>query len=369
MPHFILALLLTSFDLSLEEKVGQLIMTSVYPDQADEEIEPYLEQYHPGHLLFVGNHWDPDKEKKLIQRYQLKSKLPLTIAQDLEWGLSQRLDNVVVFPKNHALQGAELSDLYLMGKEIAHECHILGVNFNLAPVVDVNNNPDNDVIKDRSFGADPNEVANRALAVMRGMQSGGLKTCAKHFPGHGNTHVDSHHDLPSTNLNYEDLKRVELIPFKALIEGGVDAVMCAHIALREVDPNFLSASLSPIVIKQILQNDLGFKGIVLTDDLLMGAISKNLSYGEAAIQAFLAGNDILLFTNYTPGQIERVRTALREAHQALVDAVRTGRIVEEELNQRVNKILTFKEGLFYHQDEGPLITPEALLLSEKLGSR
>lgn len=368
MTYLILAFLLATVDLSLEEKVGQLLMTSVYPDQTDEEPEPYLETYHPGHLLFVGNHWDPAREKKLICRYQSKSKFPLTIAQDLEWGLAQRLDNVVVFPKNGALGWADPADLFLMGKEIARECHILGVNLNLAPVVDVNNNPQNQVIKDRSFGRSPHEVAKRALAVMHGMQSGGLKTCAKHFPGHGNTQADSHYELPTITLNYEELKQVELAPFKAMIEGGTDAVMTAHIALPQIDPKSLAASLSPIVIKQILQHDLGFQGIVITDDLLMGAISNHLGFGEAAVQAFLAGNDILLFTNYTPGKIESVRTALKEAHEALVSAVKTGRISESELNQRVKKIFTFKEGLFYHQEEGPLITPEALKLSEKLTS-
>lgn len=352
--------------LTLEEKVGQLLMTSVYPEECDEEPEPYLEQYGVGHLLFVGNGWNPERERRLIARYQKKSKIPLTIAQDLEWGLSMRLMQVVPFPKNGALAKADLADLEKMGQEIARECRILGVNLNLAPVVDVNNNPDNPVIKARSFGADPHEVAARGLAVMRGMQRGGLKTCAKHFPGHGNTSTDSHYDLPLLPFDYETLKKVELIPFKALIDGGVDAVMTAHIALPNIDSEALASSLSGVVIQQILQKDLGFKGIVITDDLLMKAISDRLGYGESAIRAFLAGNDILLFTNYRPGGLSKVRAALKEAHEALVSAVRSGRILEAELDRRVDKILRFKETLFTKQEEGDLITPEALQLSSKL---
>jgi beta-glucosidase-like glycosyl hydrolase len=364
--NLLLASLLLVSDLSLEEKVGQLLMTSVFPEAAPDELDSYLDTFAPGHLLFVGNGWDPEVEQRRVARYQAKSRLPLTIAQDLEWGLAMRLNDVVVFPKNGALAKAELVDIEAMGEEIARECRILGVNLNLAPVVDVNNNPLNPIIKDRSFGSDPYEVAARGAAYMRGLKKGGIKSCAKHFPGHGNTDTDSHKSLPIIPLTYTELKSLELIPFKHLIDEGVDCVLTAHLALPLIDPQALSASLSPFVIQEILQKDLGFRGVVLTDDLLMQAIP--LSYGEAAIQAFLAGNDILLFTNHSGG-LARVRQALREAHRALVTAVLSGRISKTELDARVEKILSFKATLFQGQEEGELITEQALQLSEKLRTR
>ncbi|MCB1113829.1 MAG: hypothetical protein KDK62_03650 [Chlamydiia bacterium] len=362
----ILACTLTSSDLTLSEKVGQLLMTSIYPDEPDDEPDPYLKAYTPGHLLIVGNGWYPEKEKELIKRHQSKAKIPYTIAQDLEWGLSQRLKNVPIFPKNRQLRLCPPSLVEAMGKEIARECRILGVTLNLSPVIDVVNNPNNVFLKDRSFGDDPDIVAQLGLAKMRGLSSGKVKSCAKHFPGHGGTELDSHFCLPVLKRSYKNLKELELIPFQTLINEGVECIMMAHIHLPLIDPRGQAASLSPYIIQDILRNEMGFKGLILTDDLLMSAIMNRLTYKDAALLAYKAGNDILLFTNYQPGGVHRVRDALRDAHEALMEAFEKGVFPIEELNRKVDKILQFKASMVSPAEDGELITSEALGLSELL---
>lgn len=361
---FFTACTLLVSDLSLSEKVGQLLMTSVYPDQADEEPDPYIKEYTPGHLLFVGNEWDPERERALIARYQKVSKHPLTIAQDLEWGLSQRLKHVPVFPKNQFLTDTPPQLVEAMGYEIARECRILGVNLNLAPVVDVVPTSHSSFLKPRSFGSNPKLVGQLGVRMMKGLQSGGIKTSAKHFPGHGNTETDSHYDLPYLNRTLSQLNEVDLIPFKALIDEGVDSIMIAHLYLPLIDPLSKASSLSPFVIQDLLRKQLNFKGIILTDDLLMGAIIHNLSYADAALQAYKAGNDILLFTKFSEGGIKQVRDALKEAHKALLKAFKSDELSIDDLDKRVERILNFKKDFIQTQEEGMISTPYAQKLVE-----
>lgn len=347
-------LTLVSAELTLEEKVGHLFMIGIYSDKPKEEPLPYFTEYHVAHALIVGKNWEPEQEKSLIAYYQSLVKDPLTIAQDLEWGLNQRLNNVVIFPRNMTLGAIQDQNLiYEMGKEIARECRALGVNFNLSPVADVNNNPLNPVIHMRSFGDDPLRVAAASTAMMKGLKAGGLKTCAKHFPGHGNTSTDSHKGLPIIQAPLESLKKCELIPFMALADAGVDAIMTSHILNPELDPEN-PATLSKKTLDLIPKNVL-----ILTDDLLMSAIQGD--YGDIARKAYLAGADILLFTDNKPHS----REAFKKGYESLLNGFKEGSLSIDELDRKIEKILAFKSTLATPSDD-EVITESAQILKAKL---
>jgi beta-N-acetylhexosaminidase len=360
--------------LTLQEKIGQLFIVAAASKSASEQPEtlassmqdsPYtmgpdfvkelIEKYHIGGVIFLYKS-DPETQMKLTSEFQKLSKIPLFIAQDCEWGLSMRLDldptKVVRYPRNMTL-GA-LSDeklIYQLGYEIGTQCAVLGIHINFAPVADVNNNPENPVIHDRSFGDNPKRVARLALLFTQGLHDAGILACAKHFPGHGDTNVDSHLALPKISHSRERLNTVELIPFKQLITSGIGALMNAHLFVPTFDatPNRPS-SLSHTVVTEELKNNLGFKGLIFTDGLGMQAITKYFEPGHLELQAFLAGNDILLCPLNIP-----------QAMILIEEAIKNGRISEAELNERVLKILKAKEWAFEKQNAYKKIDPQSYI--------
>lgn len=337
-------------NLSLKEKVGHLFMIGIYQDRPIEEVLHYLHEYQVSNFLFVGRNWKPEKQRQIIAEMQ-KERLIL-FAEDLEYGLAQRMDDVVIYPRNMTL-GAILNDnlIYDLGKEVGRQCRALGISLNLSPVVDVNSNPSNPVIGVRSFGDDPKRVAQLGINMMQGIKSEGVKTAAKHFPGHGNVVIDSHYSLPITE-NYE------LLPFIDLIQNNVDCILTAHLLIPSFD------SENPVSLSKkwinFLKEDLQFKGLILTDDLLMKALYQ--PFNERALRAFIAGNHLLLFTENLPYN----REAFIEGYNAIYNAVLSGQIAMEILDERVKEILTFKDNLSKDPTMESWITDKAIALKNRL---
>src|SRR6185295_7486508 len=293
------------------------------------------------------------------------SKFPLLISQDAEWGLSMRLDSMIKFPRELMLGAANDPDLvYAFGKEMARECKRIGVHWSFSPVVDINNNPLNPIIGDRSFGENKFMVANLGLAYMRGLQENGVIACAKHFPGHGNTDKDSHKTLPVVNSTREEIDTIQLFPFKELIDAGVGSVMTAHLSVPALDTTeHLPSDLSPKIVTGLLRNDLGFHGLVITDALNMKGVTDYFLPGVVDVTALLAGNDMLLFSQDVPTAVQMIK-----------DAVAQNVISEENINIRVRKILQAKYwcGLnHFHPIElkhlqEELTSPQAQFLRQRL---
>lgn len=362
--------------LTLPEKIGQLFVVAAASnfDQPTESLAtalrkcPYnmdpehikkmIREYHVGGVIFLFQS-DPKTQREWINVYQKETKIPLLIAQDLEWGLTMRLNcdptKVVRYPRAMTL-GALSEDneqsIYQMGIEIGKQCAQVGVHMNFAPVVDVNNNPNNPVIHDRSFGDDPKKVARLSALYAQGLQDVGIIACAKHFPGHGDTDTDSHLDLPIINHTRNRLDDIELPPFKTLIDAGVGAVMNAHLAIPALDatPNRPS-SMSYDIVTQLLQKDLAFQGLVVTDGLGMEAITKHYAPGDLEYQAFLAGNDIILCPLDIPRAVELIAQAIHD-----------GTITEAELDRRVLKILNAKTWAFEQQKKHAVDDSDAYLI-------
>ncbi|MBU1008075.1 hypothetical protein KKA53_03285 [Candidatus Dependentiae bacterium] len=338
--------------LTLEEKVGQLFMIGAvsepgvaleknalwghYFDQ--EEIENLIKNYCIGGLVFFQG--IAEKQANLTNWFQGMSKLPLLICQDCEWGLGMRLRDGLCFPKNLALGTvSDESLIYDLGKEIGRQCQAIGVHVNFAPVVDINSNPKNPIIGERSFGACKEDVARKGALFAGGLRDAGVIACAKHFPGHGDTDVDSHLDLPVITHSIDRLEQEELYPFRALIDSGVGSIMTAHMSVPALDSSGRPASISRSIVTDLLRNELGFKGLIFSDAMSMGGISKLFKPEEAAFKAICAGNDILL----CPLEVE-------SSINYIVRAVKSGRIDGEELNAHVLKILKTKEKLGLHKN-------------------
>lgn len=325
------------------ERIGQLFMVAAYSggkNYNEPAVRNLVTQYHIGGLIFMQN--DPENQARLTNSYQGMSKVPLLIAMDAEWGLGMRLTGVRDFPRQMMLGAADDSLLaYELGKAVAGQCKRLGVHINFAPVVDVNNNPDNPVINARSFGENKFLVSRLAIAYMQGMQDQGIIACAKHFPGHGDTDVDSHKDLPFIGKSRKQLDTLEFYPFKRLIRAGVKGVMIAHLEVPAMeDTKTLPTSLSHTAVQKILKDTLGFKGLVFTDALNMKGVTKYYKPGEADLRAFMAGNDVLLFPEDVPAAIEKIR-----------EAVQKGDVSGEMLEAAVKKILMAKynAGLYQYR--------------------
>lgn len=334
--------------LTLEEKVGQLFMVSIAatpPPQAamlycwDPNIdrEAYCQHlirdcHIGGLIMFYG---DPEKQVALINRMQNSSKIPLLIGQDCEWGLSMRLHDTIQFPKNMTLGALQDETLiYKVGQEIGRQCKAVGVHINFAPVIDINTNRANPIIGTRSFGISKEGVARKGLLFAKGLQSVGILACAKHFPGHGDTSVDSHLDLPVINHSRERLMSEEIYPFKKLIAGGVDAIMPAHIAIEALGSPKMSAILSRPVVTELLRKELEFSGLIITDGMGMKGVAKFLLPHESSLRAVQAGNDIIL----CPLDVER-------SIEHIVEAVKNGGLDRNELDEHVLRILKAKEKL------------------------
>jgi beta-glucosidase-like glycosyl hydrolase/CubicO group peptidase (beta-lactamase class C family) len=292
----------------------------------------------------------PVRQLRLTNHYQSLSQVPLMIAQDAEWGVSMRIDSTIRFPWQMTL-GAIQDDslIYQMGRQIGKECKRLGVHVNFAPVVDVNSNPNNPIINNRSFGEDPQRVAQLSLAYMQGLQDEGVLACAKHFPGHGDTDSDSHKTLPTINHSKERLDSMELIPFKYLFDKGLGSVMVAHLNIPSLDDtDSLASTLSKKVVTDLLKEELAFDGLVFTDALNMKGVSKFYEPGEVDLKALLAGNDVLLFAQDVPKAIVKIK-----------EAIEKNIISQEYVDERCRKILMAKQwfGLdeSIHLNEGNLV--------------
>lgn len=341
----------TLASLSLREKVGQLIVPWVdggYMADGDEEHERLrgwvVEHGIGGLVMSIGM---PYEVATKLNTLQSLAKVPLLVTADMEHGPGQRLNGGLVYPYGIDLGGGtnvppvmavgatgdpELA--YELGRITALEARAAGVHMDFAPVADVNNNPANPIINTRSYGEDPTLVSRMVAAHVRGLQENGMLSTAKHFPGHGDTGVDSHIELPVIGVDRARLEEVELVPFRAAIEAGVAAVMTAHIAFPELTGGDIAATLSPAIINDLLRGQLGFDGIVVTDALDMGAIVRRHGPGEAAVLALEAGADILLMPPNIPAALD-----------AVTAAVTSGRVSEARLDQSVRKLLRAKQGL------------------------
>ena len=322
--------------LTLEEKIAQLFVVRVNFDASTtnhQDIASLIHNYTVGGVIFLRR-GTIAQQYTLTRQFQERAKIPLIIMQDAEWGLSMHLIDAIRLPHAMTLGAVTNRDLvYALGYTIGKTCKALGVHMNLAPVADVNNNIYNPVIHDRSFGSQPERVAQAATAYMQGIQSAGILACAKHFPGHGDTTVDSHYALPNIPHTLEHLHQIELVSFKQLIQNGIAAVMTAHVQMPALDArDNRSSSLSYAVTTALLQQQLGFNGLVITDALDMRAITQHYTPGQAALEAFIAGADILLCSTDIPAAVAALKQAVHEE-----------KISIQELDRRVLKILSTKE--------------------------
>ncbi len=320
--------------LNESERIGQLFMVAAYSGGKNANqpaIEKLIQARQIGGLIFMQG--GAARQANLTNRYQGMAQVPLLLSMDAEWGLGMRLDSIMNLPRQMMLGAANDTVLaYEMGRIVAAQCKRLGVHVNFAPVVDVNNNPANPVINARSFGEDKLKVTRLAIAYMRGMQENGVMACAKHFPGHGDVSVDSHSDLPVISKSRAQLDTLELYPFKELIRTGVQSVMVAHLAVPVLEPGaHVPTTLSKNTVTNLLKTEMGFKGLVFTDALDMKGVAKYYEPGEVDVRAFLAGNDVLLFSQDVPTGISKIKAAIA-----------AGKVTPAELEIRVKKILTAK---------------------------
>jgi beta-glucosidase-like glycosyl hydrolase/CubicO group peptidase (beta-lactamase class C family) len=320
--------------MSLDEKIGQLFMVAAYSNKDDahfNSIEKLIKDNKIGGLIFFQG--GPVHQAKLTNCFQAKSKVPLFIGNDAEWGLGMRLDSTYSYPYNMTLGAVQdLKLIEKIGVQIGEQSKRLGLQFNFAPVVDINTNPKNPIIGFRSFGEDKYKVTERAMALMKGMQSEGIFATGKHFPGHGDTETDSHKVLPTINFSKERLEIMEFYPYKKMFEEGLSSVMVAHLNVPSLESrrNYPS-SISYNVVTNILQKELGFNGLIFTDALNMKAVSNVNKTELVDLKAFLAGNDILLFPKDVPLAIEIFRKAYQDSL-----------LTERRLVFSVKKILKFK---------------------------
>ncbi|HEY0978173.1 MAG TPA: glycoside hydrolase family 3 N-terminal domain-containing protein [Flavobacteriales bacterium] len=352
--------------LDLDARIAQLMMVAAYSNKDAKhvaEVEALVKDRNIGGLIFFQG--GPSRQAKLTNRYQQLARTPLLIGMDLEWGLAMRLDSTVRFPKQMTL-GALQEDagIEAMGAEIARQMKRLGVHVSFSPVADVNNNPKNPVINDRSFGEDRELVARKSIAYMRGLQNAGVIATAKHFPGHGDTDTDSHLGLPVIAHTRARLDSLELYPFQRMVDEGLIAMMVAHLEVPALDPTpGLPSTFSRPVVSDLLETEFGFKGLIFTDALNMRGVADKGAPGEIELRALMAGNDVLLFPQDPVKAIDRIRAA-----------VDSGLVPREMIDHKCLKVLRAKEwaGLDRKQSvplaniQAELATPDAMALRRKL---
>lgn len=341
----------TLHKLTLEEKVGQVFMIWCRASFLNVENPEYLQlldsmqKYHVGSFAMTVHvdgpfllRSEPYEAAELLNRLQKESKLPLLFAADFERGVTMRLMGATAFPHAMAFGGdGKLDDAENFGRITAEESRAIGIHWNFFPDADVNSNPANPIINTRSFGEDPKQVGDLVAAYIKGAHEGGMMTTAKHFPGHGDTATDSHLGVASVNVDRAHLDAIELPPFRQAIAAGVDAVMVAHVTVPALDPDpDHVATISPTIVSDLLQKQLGFKGIVVTDALDMAGLTRLFAnnIGRAAVEAFKAGDDLLLIPADFPA-----------SYNAMIQAVQSGEISQERLDRSVLKILEAKASL------------------------
>lgn len=328
-------------EMTLREKVGQLLMVGFQADDV-EGIKELIDKYHVGNIiLFTRNITDLKtvfEINQTLQRYAMeKNGYPLFISIDQEGGMVTRIRReATFFPGNMTVAATGNTDYaYQIGKMMGQELFHLGINMNLAPVLDVNNNPHNPVIGVRSYSDSPEVVAKFGTAYVRGLQEAGVIATGKHFPGHGDTSVDSHLDLTSVPHDKKRLQEVELYPFKQAIKSGIDAIMSAHVLFPAYEPERLPGTLSQNVLTHLLRDELGFKGLIVTDCLEMKAISDYYTTEKGALMAVRAGANLLCISHTRERQIG--------AFEEIINAVETNTLDEAIINDRVQRILRKKE--------------------------
>lgn len=320
--------------LSLDQKIGQLFMVRAMTTANTGDVkltEDLIKDQHIGGIIYSKG--GPEKLVKLNNKYQALAKVPLLIGMDAEWGLSMRLDSTYAFPWNMTLGAIQDPSLIeRTGKHIAEHCKRVGIHFNFGPDVDINTNPNNPIIGNRSFGENRDKVTQDAMAFMKGFQGAGLLATGKHFPGHGDTETDSHKLLPTITFSEKRIDSVELYPYKKLIDEGLSSVMVAHLNVPSLEPQAnLPSSLSNTIITGILKERLQFKGLIFTDALEMKGVANFSEPGDIDLAAFLAGNDILLISEDVPKAVAKIK----EAYEAK-------EISELRLSYSVKKILKAK---------------------------
>ncbi|WP_145148925.1 beta-N-acetylhexosaminidase [Paenibacillus xylanexedens] len=344
-------------NLTLEQKVGQLLMCGFHGQHADEQITRLIRDHHVGGVIyFRRNVQSVDQLTRLSEELRgiagEAGDLPLMISVDQEGGMVARIDKegVTQVPGNMALGATGNPDYTLeCARILGRELKRTGIDMNLAPVVDVNNNALNPVIGVRSYGENAESVAAHGAAAITGYQSQGIAATAKHFPGHGDTAVDSHLGMVTVPHDRNRLEQIELLPFRRAIEAGVDAIMTAHVIFPAIEPEPIPATLSRKVLTGLLREEMGFEGIIITDCLEMHAISKPYGVAEAAIRAVEAGADLILVSHTLQDQVAAV--------EAIIEAVRTGRISEEIINKALERIITWKAARCGYRETG-LVSPE-----------
>jgi len=325
----------TLSQMTLEEKVGQLIMPVHSSVEGSME---FIKKYS------VGGFWIARGEVHQfageLNQLQSASKYPLLISADFEKGVGTYIDGATELPSNMALGASQDPELaYLAGKITAQEARAIGVHITFSPVVDVNNNPKNPIINIRSYGEDPDLVAKLGLAFVRGAQENGLLTTAKHFPGHGNTGVDSHTRLGTVDGTLDELNRVELYPYRFILNHtNLAGIMTAHLWVKALDKDTVPATLSPRIITDLLRKEMKFDGVIYTDAMVMGGITTRYSLETSVVLALKAGCDVILF----PEDVAR-------SVQAIVDAVKKGQLSEERINESVRRILSAKTKVGLHK--------------------
>ena len=355
----------TLSQMTLEEKVGQLFVAPACPMREKNHWEDWLQLFS---TCRIGNvlvkQADVPSQIRFLTALQQEAKYPLLVAADFEWGLAMTMKGEMAFPRNEVLGAkGDAALIFAIGREIGRQAPLVGVHLNLAPVADVNNNPENRVIGTRSFGSDPHLVARDTLAYLQGVQSSGLLACAKHFPGHGDTNVDSHRALPCIPHSKERLDQGELVPFRQAIAGGVAAVMTGHLLVPCVDPHW-PATLSFSWVTGFLRGEMGFDGLIVTDALNMEALTLAHTPEDIALLAHQAGCDLLLYGAHLSEKVDALmREQIPRAYRALLRAYQEGRFDEKRLNQSVLRILQAKErvGLALSREipPGDLHTEEA----------
>jgi beta-N-acetylhexosaminidase len=322
--------------LSTVQRIGQLIITRANNPSGpyDKKLDTYIKKYDLGGISFLAG--DPVKQARQTNHWNKLAKTPLFVAMDAEWGLGMRLKGTYSYPYQMTLGAFSGNDslLHLMGRQVGAQCRRMGIQINFAPVVDVNNNPKNPVIGMRSFGSNPQEVAEKAFQYIKGMEEERILACAKHFPGHGNTYQDSHKTLPLVNDSKREIETTALVPYRYLFsrKPQVSAVMVAHLNVPALEKRKnLPTSLSYKVVTGLLKNKMHFKGLVITDALDMKGVSLQYNHGDAALMAFRAGNDILLTPNNIPDAIAKIKSEVLKDKKAA-----------QRLEESCKKVLIYK---------------------------
>ncbi|WP_246582648.1 beta-N-acetylhexosaminidase [Clostridium mobile] len=347
--------------LTLEEKIGQMFIIKIEGQEINENTMKLIRDYKVGGvILFQNNIKDSSQLLKLtnsIKEYNRENPIPLFISIDEEGGRVTRMPKEIKkLPSGSKIGRTGSKDVaYNVGLTVGEELMSFGINMNFAPVMDINSNPANKVIGDRSFGDNPQTVSELGIEVMKGFQNAEVIPVLKHFPGHGDTSVDSHEDLPIINKNIEDLENFEMLPFKKGIEAGADVIMIAHILLPQLDKDNPS-TLSPVIIKDILRDKFDFEGVVITDDISMKAISNKYGVGESALKSLKAGTDIVL-TCHTPDKQEEMINFIKKS-------VEDGTLTGEEIDGKVYRILKLKDK--YHIDDEAMETVNINAINENI---